>query len=304
MLDLDERVVLSNGFRADARYPAMFVNVTNRCTLECSHCFIYRKDNPNEPSIPRDEIPDDELLEIIEALRDRHGVTVMLWMGGEPLLRRKVVERGVDLFEHNTVVTNGTVPLVDLGPGPRSLYVVSLDGPREVNDPIRGAGTFERVMRTLSRLPHDFSTPVQVQCTVTRTNQAHLGALVEELADTRVAWVTFSFYVPPARDASGLGWPDLEARMTAVDEVRRLKAAYPGFVRNRGAALDLMAPDRAPAITAACPAKRAVLPLYLDGGRLVTPFCCYGNDVDCSNCGAWVVFELAAGAARDDRAPA
>lgn len=297
-VDLDGRVVLGNGFRADARYPAMFVNITNRCTLECAHCFVYRKDNPNEPSIPREEIPDDELLAIIEALRDRHGVVVMLWMGGEPLLRRSLVERGVQLFERNTVVTNGTVPLVDLGPGPRALYVVSLDGPPTINDAIRGQGTFERVMRTLERLPEGFSTPIQVQCTVTRTNQEHLEALVAELTGSPVGWITFSFYVPPANDTSGLGWPDLEARRGAVDEVRRLKAAYPGFVRNRTAALDLMGPDHAPAITAACPAKQTVLPLYLDGGRLVTPFCCYGNDVDCTSCGAWVVFELAAGMAR------
>jgi len=37
-----------------------------------------------------------------------------------------------------------------------------------------------------------------------------------------------------------------------------------------------------------------VLPLYLEGDHLTTPFCCYGNDVDCERCGGWVVFHLAA----------
>ncbi len=296
-VNLSERVILTNGFHEDGRYPAMFVNVTNRCTLECTHCFIYREDNPNEKQTARTEIPDDDLLAIIEALRDRHGVRTMLWMGGEPLLRRKVIERGVPLFDSNVIVTNGTIALVDLGPGPRSLYVVSLDGPPEVNDAVRGRGVFERVMRTLDRLPADFSTPVQVQCTVTRANQDHLDELVALLRETRVAWVTFSFYVPPANDTSDLVWPTLEDRMTAVETVRRLKEEHPGFVRNRSRALALMSPERAPAVTAACPAKRMVLPLYLEGDRLVTPFCCYGNDVDCARCGAWVVFELAAGLA-------
>lgn len=296
-VDLSERVVLTNGFRDDLSYPAMFVNVTNRCTLSCAHCFVYRDDNPNDKQVARHEIPDDELLAIIEALRDRHGVHTMLWMGGEPLLRRSVIERGVPLFERNTVVTNGTIPLVDLGPAPRALYVVSLDGPPAVNDSVRGAGVFERVMRTIERLPAGFSTPVQVQCTVTRANQDHLDELVALLAATRVGWITFSFYVPPAHDSSDLAWPTLEDRMAVVDTVRALKERYPGFVRNRSRALDLMSPERAPAVTAACPARRTVLPLYLDGDRLVTPFCCYGNDVDCARCGAWVVFELAAGVA-------
>ena len=294
-VDLTERVVLTNGFREDLRYPAMFVNVTNRCTLACKHCFVYRDDNPNEKQAARREIPDDEMLAIIEALRDRHDVHTMLWMGGEPLLRRNVIERGVPLFARNTVVTNGTIPLVDLGPAPRALYVISLDGPPAVNDAVRGRGVFNRVMRTIDRLPADFSTPVQVQCTVTRANQEHLGELVAMLRDTRVGWLTFSFYVPPAHDSSGLGWPTLEDRMAVVETVRRLKDQHPGFVRNRSRALDLMSPDSAPAVTAACPAKRAVLPLYLEGDRLVTPFCCYGNDVDCAHCGAWVVFEIAAG---------
>ncbi|MCZ7535685.1 MAG: radical SAM protein [Acidimicrobiia bacterium] len=152
-MDLRERVILTNGFHDDGHYPAMFVNITNRCTLECTHCFVYRDDNPNEKQTARREIPDDELVAIIEALRDRHGVYTMLWMGGEPLLRRKVVERGVPLFERNTIVTNGTIALVDLGPGPRALYVVSLDGPPEINDAVRGRGVFDRVMRTIERLP-------------------------------------------------------------------------------------------------------------------------------------------------------
>ena len=48
------------------------------------------------------------------------------------------------------------------------------------------------------------------------------------------------------------------------------------------------------AVTDGCLSKETLLPLYLDGKKLVTPFCCHGNDVDCDRCGAWVVFELAA----------
>ena len=47
-------------------------------------------------------------------------------------------------------------------------------------------------------------------------------------------------------------------------------------------------------MTAACPARDNVLPLYLEGDHFTTPFCCYGNDVDCARCGAWIVFHLAA----------
>lgn len=37
-----------------------------------------------------------------------------------------------------------------------------------------------------------------------------------------------------------------------------------------------------------------MLPLWLEDDHFATPFCCYGNDVDCGRCGAWVVFAFAA----------
>lgn len=295
------RVVFDNGHSCDARYPLALVNVTNRCNLSCAHCFVYRDENPNLSVGPRREPSDDEICEALAELRDRHGIAFMLWMGGEPLLRPDLLRRGVTLFAANHVVTNGTRPLLDLGAD--VLYVVSLDGPEDVNDAVRGAGTYRRVMRTLSELPASFSSPVQVQCTVTRRNQDRLEELVEAVAATRAGWMTFSFYVPPRPcaelDPGGpcsedLGWTTLEERMVAVAEVVRLKEAHPAFVRNRRRALELMSPELAPAVTTACLARKLLLPLYLDGDRFTTPFCCYGNDVDCSRCGAWVVFEMAA----------
>jgi hypothetical protein len=36
---------------------------------------------------------------------------------------------------------------------------------------------------------------------------------------------------------------------------------------------------------------RTMLPLYMgEGGNFERTFCCYGNDVDCTRCGAYGVF--------------
>jgi MoaA/NifB/PqqE/SkfB family radical SAM enzyme len=286
-------VEIGGHYRSDGRYPHAIVNVTNRCNLACAHCFVFRDGNPSEaPRALRDEPADEEILETLARVRDRHGIVSMLWMGGEPMLRKGLVARGVELFRYNTVTTNGTVPLVDLGPG--VLYVVSLDGPEELNDAIRGSGVFARVLRTLSRLPDGFASPVQVQCVVTRRNQDRLGEVVEAVRGTRAGWLTFSFYVPRAGDTGPDAWRDAEERAGAVREVMRLKALHAGLVRNSTRSLELMLPPDASRVTSDCPAHRLVLPLYLDGDRFRTPFCCYGNDVDCERCGAWIVFHLAA----------
>jgi MoaA/NifB/PqqE/SkfB family radical SAM enzyme len=287
------RAQLSGHYRDDGRYPAAVVNVTNRCNLACQHCFIFRDGNPNEvPDSVRDELSDAAILETLVGLRDRHGIVSVLWMGGEPLLRHELVRAGIPLFARNTIVTNGTIPLVDFGP--TALYVVSVDGPEDLNDAIRGRGIYRKVMRNLSRLPAGFSTAVQVQCVVTKRNQHRLEELVEAVQETQAGWMTFSFYVPRAKDTGPDAWETNEERAHAVREVMRLKACYPAFVRNSARMLELMLVPQCKQVTDACPARDHVLPLYLDGDHFTTPFCCYGNDVDCDRCGAWVVFHLAA----------
>ena len=72
-------------------------------------------------------------------------------------------------------------------------------------------------------------------------------------------------------------------------------------MKNRTRSLQMMLSENNPKrVTDNCYAKQMILPLYLEGKNLVSPFCCYGNDVDCNRCGAWVVFELAAVAERPD----
>lgn len=287
------RAELSGHYRDDGRYPVVVVNVTNRCNLACEHCFIFRDGNPNDaPASVHDEPSSSDILETLADLRDRHRIRSILWMGGEPLLRRDLIAKGVHLFPNNTIVTNGTIPLVDFGSN--ALYVVSLDGPEDLNDAIRGQGVYRRVMRNLARIPADLMSQVQVQCAVTKRNQHRLEELVEAVRTTRVGWMTFSFYVPRANDSGPDAWATNEDRAVAVREVMRLKARYPGFVRNSARMLELMLPPQCRDVTDACPAREHILPLYFEDDHFTTPFCCYGNDVDCDRCGAWAVFHLAA----------
>jgi MoaA/NifB/PqqE/SkfB family radical SAM enzyme len=231
------------------------------------------------------------MLEKLAELQKLHGIQHMLWMGGEPLLRPDVLREGIKLFSGNTVTTNGTLKPIDLR---NCTYVISVDGPPELNDAIRGNGTFKKVINTLSHIPEKFSSTVMCQCVVTRQNEDSLEELVKLLQPTRAEGMTFSFYVPPGNDTSDLTWGTLERRDKAVQIVMKLKKKYSDFVWNKRRSLELTLSENARTVTEKCPSKRLVLPLYLEGRKFVTPFCCYGNDVDCDLCGAWVVFYLAA----------
>ena len=269
-------------------YPAAMVNITNRCTLTCKHCFIYREKNPNDR---RAEMDTPTMLGKLAELQKRHSIQHMLWMGGEPLLRPDVLREGVALFAANTVTTNGTLDPIDL---PRCNYVISIDGPPGINDAVRGEGTFNKVMKTLAGIPKQFRPKIICQCVVTKQNENALAELVEILRPSRADGMTFSFYVPSKNDTSNLTWDSLQQRDKAVDTVIELKKKHPDFIWNKSRALELTRSDNAPAVTTHCPSKRLVLPLYLEDGKFVIPYCCHGNDVDCDLCGSWVVFHLAA----------
>jgi len=272
-----------------ARFPGAMLNVTNRCNLTCAHCFVYTDGNPNDPA---DDIPDDELLAELERVRERHGIYGMLWMGGEPMIRWRLLERGVKLFQRNVITTNGTIPLRDFGSS--VTYVVSLDGPEDLNDRVRGAGVYAKVKKTLGAVPDDFAPTVQIQCVVNKLNQHRLEELVLDFLDSQADGLAFTFHVPSEGEVSELAWRDVEERESAVDAVLALKQRYPSFVWNSRRALELMRPATARLVTERCPALSTVLPLYVERGAFSNPKCCYGNNADCDRCGGWVVFAHAA----------
>lgn len=273
------------------RYPIALVNITNRCNLRCEHCFVFREGNPNAPT-EKNEMPAEVMIKEIEEYRRRYEIFVMLWMGGEPLLRKDVLRLGVKLFPQNVIATNGTLPLINLGPDIK--WTVSLDGPEEMNDEIRGKGSFKRVITNLNNLPENFSGDLQCNCVVSKKNEGCFEGLIDVLRkETPIRGIVFTFYVPKKNDASEFAWKTLKERDSAVKKAFALKKKYPNFVLNNKMVLELLLSQNALQITNNCPIKKLALPLYLGDDGFEIPFCCYGNDVNCDLCGSWAVFHTA-----------
>src|SRR5690242_10741531 len=148
----------------DRNFRSALVNVTNVCNLECRHCFVYRDGNPN---LARDKMDDATMLHQLRVLRDKHEIKSMLFMGGEPMIRKRLVLEAINLFERGSIVTNGTYGIPSV---PGHLVTVSLDGPERMNDPIRGAGVFSKVKEAVFARDAREGTTVILQMTVTKEN--------------------------------------------------------------------------------------------------------------------------------------
>jgi AdoMet-dependent heme synthase len=161
------------------------------CNLTCRHCFI--------SCSPHNDSFGYLSLETVERMLEEsvaHGVKEYYFTGGEPFLNPAMVPILVKTLQYGpaTVLTNGTVLKDDWletlqSAEAQSLYSlefrVSIDGPTaEINDPIRGEGTFERAMRGVSKLVEYGFLPI---ITMTRTWEDHedprvLGAFRDVLA--------------------------------------------------------------------------------------------------------------------------
>jgi MoaA/NifB/PqqE/SkfB family radical SAM enzyme len=256
-------------------YTSALVNVTNACNLDCRHCFVFRASNPNRP---RDRMDDPTMLHQLRVLRDRHGIRSMLFMGGEPMIRRKLVLEAMQLFEFSSIVTNGTYGIPSV---PGHLVTVSVDGPEPLNDHLRGKGVFQRVKQAVHARERGDGTTVILQMAVTRENAPGLEAFVDEVQDWPVEGVAFTFYVPTEHDRSPLAWPDLRERDAVVRRAIALKREHPELVKANVEALELMLSDVALESTGERGERcllRNTLPLYVGEG---------------TRCGAYAVFNAA-----------
>jgi MoaA/NifB/PqqE/SkfB family radical SAM enzyme len=155
-LTLGTRILRSNVGRLASPYKLTYC-VTRRCDSRCTFCSIWKQKS-------EDELALDEIRQFAEATPSLSWVD---FTGGEPTLRPDFVEIIAAFLEHcpglifvhfptnglrTDHVTHVCSKVVALRP-PRFVVSVSLDGPPELNDLLRGVeGGFARAAQTYARL--------------------------------------------------------------------------------------------------------------------------------------------------------
>jgi Fe-coproporphyrin III synthase len=135
-------------FSADKK-PVVVWNMTKRCNLKCVHCYAHAKDETYKGK----ELSTDEGKKMIDDLA-AFGVPVILFSGGEPLLRQdlpELIDYAVKKGMRAVISTNGTLITEEkaqiFSKFSLSYIGVSIDGIGTVNDSFRGVtGAFERAM--------------------------------------------------------------------------------------------------------------------------------------------------------------
>jgi 12,18-didecarboxysiroheme deacetylase len=186
-------------FSADKK-PVVVWNVTRRCNLKCVHCYAQA-----DAAAAPDELTHAEGLALLDDLKT-FGVPVVLFSGGEPLMRPdlfELVSHTVALGMRAVISTNGTLitrevalRLKDLG---LSYVGISLDGIEPTHDRFRGKkGSFAAAMAGVRRC-QEVGLKVGLRFTLNRANFQEVPAIFDLVEAQHIPRICFYHLVYTGR---------------------------------------------------------------------------------------------------------
>ena len=186
-------------FSADKK-PVVVWNMTRRCNLRCVHCYAKALDEGGKDAITTEQ--GKALIDDLAA----YGAPVMLFSGGEPLVREDLVE----LAKHATgkgmravISTNGTLitrqkarELKEVG---LSYVGISMDGGEDVHDKFRAMpGSFKKALEGIAHCQAE-GLKVGLRFTINRRNAGEVPLLFDLVRDFEVPRICFYHLVYSGR---------------------------------------------------------------------------------------------------------
>ncbi len=213
-------------FSADKK-PVIVWNMTRRCNLKCVHCYARAVD-----VYGKDEIDTASAKRMIDDLA-AYGVPVMLFSGGEPLVREDLVELAAYAVEKGmraVISTNGTLitpqQAAELKKVGLSYVGISLDGLEEAHDRFRGKkGSFAKALEGVENCQAE-GLKVGLRFTINKRNAGEIPGIFNILRDMEIPRACFYHLVYSGR-GSELIREDLDHQATRdvvdliIDETRK-----------------------------------------------------------------------------------
>ncbi|MFA4910792.1 MAG: 12,18-didecarboxysiroheme deacetylase [Desulfobacteria bacterium] len=221
--------------------PVVVWNVGQRCNLRCIHCYSHSKDREYGG-----ELSTEEGIALIDDLAD-FGAPVILFSGGEPLMRKDIFQLARHATEKGmraVISTNGTLITGEVAKILQSIglsYVgVSLDGMMETNDRFRGVeGAFNAAITGI-RNCKEAGIKVGLRFTLNKRNAHDVPGIFKLLEEENIPRVCFYHLVYAGR-GSKLVKEDLsheETRRVVDLIIEKTKELY-----NRGISKEVLTVD-------------------------------------------------------------
>jgi len=171
-LDVAQKVLQTIVFKK--RFPlAVGWDITYRCNLQCKYCGAWEKKVK--------ELDTKTVLSVIDDLSTM-GTKVMKFSGGEPLLREDLGEI-IDFCKRKKmrvlINSNGTLFEKEFWKIIKADEVeISLDGPRDIHDAIRGRGVHDKVIKAIE-ICKDANMNLVLCTVISKFNISHIPYMLD-----------------------------------------------------------------------------------------------------------------------------
>ncbi|WP_027364225.1 putative heme d1 biosynthesis radical SAM protein NirJ1 [Desulfotruncus alcoholivorax] len=180
--------------------PVVVWNMTRSCNLKCMHCYA-----SSDEQAGKEELTTEEAKNFIDDLASFH-VPVILFSGGEPLLRKDFFELAGYAGEKGiraTISTNGTLITPDVANLIKQTQIsyvgISLDGIGSNNDNFRGRqGAFDQALNGI-RACRAAGVRVGLRFTINRHNFLQLPDIFKLIEEEDIPRVCFYHLVYSGR---------------------------------------------------------------------------------------------------------
>ena len=214
--------------------PAFLIaSITSSCNLHCAGCYS-RCNHQTVDEEPVRQLSGSEWLRIFDEADDI-GVSFILLAGGEPLLRRDIIEAAgkkpnilFPIFTNGTYIDEKYFALFDRS---RNLVpIMSIEGEKETTDLRRGEGVYDMLIANMDELKRRgliFGASVTV--TTENVKEVTSDAFLQKLSDRGCKAVIFVEFVPVTDESTELA-PGDDEREYLAGEIERLRDAHPEMV--------------------------------------------------------------------------
>ncbi|WP_028517704.1 radical SAM protein [Ruminococcus flavefaciens] len=213
--------------------PFLIASITSKCNLHCAGCYS-RCNHATVDTEPVRQLTDEEWQKVFDEAEEL-GISFILLAGGEPMLRRGVIEAAGKkpniLFP---IFTNGTYldeKYLELFDKCRNLIpVMSIEGSRELTDERRGEGIYDRLIANMDEIKkRGLIFGASVTVTTRNYREVTSQAFLDSLAEKGCKLIIFVEYVPVTEESRELAPTDTE-REFMQSEIIRLRETRPEMV--------------------------------------------------------------------------
>jgi radical SAM protein with 4Fe4S-binding SPASM domain len=167
-------------------------NVTRRCNLECTHCYLPAETRTERPELSSfDELTTQEAFQLIDRIASVNPEVMLILSGGEPLLREDIFELSTYASGKGMMVVLGSNGLLINDVVARMLkqsgvsgISISLDSVKPaLHDTVRSrAGAWEKAVAAI-RICRKEGLSIQINTVVTKKNHDELSQLIAYARD-------------------------------------------------------------------------------------------------------------------------